>query len=134
MKNLVVTLLLVTLAIAFDSLAGHRGLPIVTMDLLLIPLCIAVCWQVCTPKYLSGANLNPQLAQNKSLLSTLALVMACIFFVLLGAFALYLGASEPFRLLTGIKGSCHGYTAFTIGVCILLLVFTTSYAYWFRQR
>lgn len=134
MKEIPTILFIVIVALAIDSLFGYAGVPIVTMDLFLVPFGIAIIVFVCTPKYLSGHYINwPQVKQG-NIYSKAALICTSSVLALLGAFIVYSGFSNPFKLYVGVKGSGHGYSFLVVGLAILFFVISSAYVCIFKKN
>jgi hypothetical protein len=134
MKRYIGVGILVVIAIITDSLFEYMRLPIVTMDLLLVPFSIAIVTWICTPKFLAGEYLDRERVRNQKGFNLIAAICFAIFLVVLSVFLIYAGLSNPLQLFTGVRGNGHGYTLAITGLAMMLFVLFTAYVYIFKKN
>jgi len=127
MKNILQTSILVVLAVCIDTLFRYFEVPVITMDLLFVPMCCFCIVGVFTPKFLSGEYINWHNIQHLKFLSMLTLISTALGVIVLGIFMLHIGISNPLKLFTGVKGGGHGYTFAIMGLTLVTTTFVTAY-------
>lgn len=134
MKEILTVLFIVVVALVIDSLFGYAGIPIVTMDLFLVPLGIAIIILVCTPKYLSGHYINWPQVKRDNIHSKVRFLCASSVLALLGVLMVCSGLSNPLELYIGGKGGGHGYSLVVVGLAILFFIISSAYVYFLKQN
>ena len=127
MKRIVSVTLLIVAAVSLDSVFEYFGIPIVTMDLIFVPLSIAIIVWVCSPSYLSGKYRGCDQAKSSNAYSKLGLIISIAVLLLFSIFMIFVGLSNPLELYIGVRGGGHGYTLSTIGLAMLVFVLSTTY-------
>ena len=125
-KVAVLLVLLVCVAVVIDYVFALLGLPIVTADLLFLPLSFLIMYFSFVVIVHKGKYLNPEIHSYR-LRKRLLIVATLLGFSILGVAVALLGAADYRALYSGAKGSVHGYTLACLGVAIAGLSFVYAY-------
>ena len=127
MKDTVAVLIIVVVAVVFDTVMDSAGVPVTFLDVLMVGICLLILYVPVSAFFIKHKPTKKTAPQGLAkpewgkLIFGLALVLA------LSGLSFYLGLDDPWKLYKGVRGPAHGYTMLLLGSALAVIGLMLGY-------